>query len=177
MKRIGLFMLAFALAEPRAGATDPADFGPIATVLLSPRCKNCHPAGDAPRIGDRSTKHRMNITRASAESGLPCTACHRTTNSPLVHGPPGVPNWRMPPREHPMVFEGKTSRELCEALKDPAKNGGKTLAALEEHFASDPIVLWGYAPGPGRSMPPVPHDELVRSVKRWVVAGGPCPRD
>jgi hypothetical protein len=74
-----------------------------------------------------------------------------------------------------MVFEGKAPRELCLALKDPTKNGGKTLAALEAHFAADPIVLWAYGPGPGRSVPPVPHDELVAHVKRWVAAGGPCP--
>ena len=179
MKRAALLVLALAgaalLAEPRAAATDPADFSPIARVLLSPRCMNCHPAGDAPLNGDRGAKHRMNITRASADAGLPCTTCHRGANAPVEHGPPGVPNWRMPPKEHPMVFEGKTPHDLCVALKDPAQNGGKTLAQLEEHFAKDPIVLWGYDPGPGRTVPPVPHEELVHYVTRWVAAGGPCP--
>jgi hypothetical protein len=176
--RVLLLALAAAalLAPAPARAVDPgADFAPIARVLLSPRCKNCHPAGDAPLVGDLSMKHRMNVTRASSEAGLPCTTCHRSANAHVEHGPPGVPNWRMPPREHPMVFEGKTPRELCESLKDPARNGGKKLPALEEHFASDPIVLWSYDPGPGRSLPPVPHGELVREVKRWIASGAPCP--
>jgi hypothetical protein len=164
-----------------ARATDPspppaaAHFDPIARELLSPRCVNCHPAGDAPHVGDHGRLHPMNISRASEQAGLPCTSCHRAQNADRPHAPPGVPGWRMPPKETPMVFEGKSPRELCETLKDPTKNGGRTLAALEEHFATDVIVLWGFAPGPGRTRPPVPHDELVRHVKEWIEAGAPCP--
>jgi hypothetical protein len=184
--RVTLLVLAggalFAVTQGSARAVDAAppapgvaDFAPIAQDLLSPRCLNCHPAGDAPLIGDHGFPHRMNVSRKSAEAGLPCTTCHRDQNADRPHAPPGAPNWHMPPRETPMVFQGKSPRELCETLKDPAQNGGRSLAALEEHFATDPIVLWGFAPGPGRSLPPVSHPELVRHVQRWIAAGAPCP--
>ncbi len=178
-----VFLLAalFATRSPAAAVDAPpappgvGEFGPIARDLLSPRCVNCHPAGDAPLVGDHGQPHRMNITRASAEAGLPCTSCHREQNFDRPHGPPGAPNWHMPSKETPMVFEGKTPHELCETLKDPARNGGRTLAALQEHFAIDPIVLWSFAPGPGRTLPPVLHAELVSHVRRWIAAGAPCP--
>jgi len=125
-------------------------------------------------VGDHARPHPMNISRASEAAGLPCTACHREKNADVRHGPPGVPDWRLPPKETPMVFQGKTAHELCETLKDPTKNGHKTLAALEEHFDSDKIVLWGFAPGPGRTMPPVSHDELSQAVHAWIAAGAPC---
>jgi hypothetical protein len=172
LARLSLVILA--LAIPTAGAEEP-EFMPIARVLQSPRCQNCHPSGDAPHVGDFGRLHRMNVSRTSAESGLPCATCHRSQNAQFEHGPPGVPNWHMPPREHPMPFEGLTPRALCEQLKDPAKNGGKSLQDLHEHFAGDPLVLWGWNPGPGRTKPPITHADLVTHVDRWIAKGGPCP--
>ena len=117
----------------------------------------------------------MNVSRRSAVSGLPCATCHREKNAERPHAPPGVPGWRMPPSSTPLVFEGRTDHDLCEQLKDPARNGGKSVAELEEHFASDPLVLWGWEPGPGRTLPPVSHEALVAQVTRWISAGAPCP--
>jgi len=152
-----------------------ASFAQVFRVLQSPRCINCHPAGDAPLRGDAGTRHWMNVSRRSAESGLPCTTCHQSRNGVAPRSPPGVPDWHMPSASMPMVFQGKTPRELCEQLKDPSRNGGKSLDALREHFAHDPLVLWGWNPGPGRSLPPIPHEELVAHVARWIQAGAPCP--
>jgi hypothetical protein len=151
------------------------DFLAIARVLQSPRCQNCHPAGDAPHIGDQGRVHRMNVSRKSPEAGLACGTCHRATNAPFPHGPPGVPGWRMPPREHPMPFEGQSARALCERIKDPSQNGGKSVPALHEHFADDPLVGWAFQPGPGRTTPPLTHKELVDAVDRWIAKGAPCP--
>ena len=117
----------------------------------------------------------MNITRRSPEVGLPCTACHRTKNAPMEHGPPGVPDWHMPPREHPRVFEGRSPAELCEQLKDPAKTGGKRVGALVEHVRGDRLVLWAWKPGPGRTRPPISHRAFGEAVATWVAAGAPCP--
>jgi hypothetical protein len=136
---------------------------------------NCHPAGDAPKIGDRGALHRMNVTRTSPAAGLPCATCHRAANSERPHGPPGVPGWRMPGADTPMTFENVPLRALCERLKDPTRNGGKRVRDLEEHFAKDPLVLWAYSPGPGRTPPPIAHERLVEHVKRWALAGAPCP--
>ena len=165
-------------ASPPTASSDAsaAAFLDIARVLQSPRCLNCHPVGDAPLNGDRGARHRMNVSRRSPSVGLGCTTCHRGTNGRTLHSPPGVlPAWRMPPTEHPMVFQGKTPRALCEGLKDPAQNGGKSLAALREHSAHDPLVLWGWHPGPGRTTPPLSHEDFVARVDTWIAGGATCP--
>jgi hypothetical protein len=165
-------------AEEAAGAKAESgvnDFLVVAEVLLSPRCRNCHPAGDAPLNGDRGEPHAMNVSRRSPKAGLDCTACHRGANLPVPNGPPGVPGWHMPSAEAPMVFEGRTAGELCRQLKDPAQTGGRKVEDLVEHMEHDKLVLWAWDPGPGRTTPPVSHEELVKRVRGWVSAGAPCP--
>jgi hypothetical protein len=71
----------------------------------------------------------------------------------------------------PLVFQGKSSKDLCEQLRDPKRNGGKTPEQLLEHVAKDPLVLWGWAPGTGRAPVPVPHEEFVRAMKAWIEGG------
>jgi hypothetical protein len=117
----------------------------------------------------------MNVTRQSPPSGLPCTTCHRAANGTAPGSPPGVPGWHMPSREMPMVFQGKSPHDLCEQLKDPARNGGRSGEALAEHMGHDPLVLWGWSPGPGRSAPRVPHDVFAKAAETWVHEGMPCP--
>lgn len=150
----------------------------VARVLQSPRCQNCHPAGDAPLQTDAGKPHAMNITRTSAESGLPCTTCHQERNSEAIgiaNGPPGAPHWNLPPRATPMVFEGKTPTALCEQLRDPAQNGKKSLAELLTHVSEDALVLWGWNPGGKRTLPPLTHPEFVAVFKTWVDGNGACP--
>ena len=159
----------------RADDGPASEFAPIYRVLESPRCQNCHPSGDAPHIGDHGERHRMNVSRRSPEAGLPCSTCHRSRNAAFDHGPPGVRGWAMPPAEHPMPFEQRSAHEVCEQLKDPRRNGGKSLADLHAHFARDPVVLWGWDPGPGRTLPPISHAELVQHVEQWIAKGAPCP--
>ena len=52
-----------------------------------------------------------------------------------------------------MVFQGRTPGELCRQLKDPKLNGGKTGEQIVEHISKDPLVLWAWNPGEGRTMP------------------------
>lgn len=169
---------------PRASAADDkatagkAAFADVAKVLQSPRCQNCHPTGDRPLQGDLGKPHAQNISRASVAAGLPCGACHQERNSEaigVIGGPPGAPRWGLPPTEHPMVFQGKTPSALCAQLKDPAQNGGKSLAQLLEHVSHDPLVLWGWSPGGKRATPPMPHDKFVAAFSTWVASGGACP--
>jgi hypothetical protein len=89
--------------------------------------------------------------------------------------PPGAPNWNLPPAETPMVFVGKSPKQLCEQLKDPAQTKGRDGAALIDHVAHDPLVGWGWAPGPGRTPVPIPRDRVVAAMTAWVAAGEPCP--
>lgn len=147
----------------------------VHSVLESPRCRNCHPIGDAPLHGDIGVPHTMNVTRSSPPSGLPCTTCHRSENGKAPGSPPGVPNWHMPSLEHPMVFQGKSPHELCVQLKDPSLNGGRSGEALAEHMRHDPLVLWGWAPGPGRTVPRVSHEAFAKAAATWVREGMPCP--
>lgn len=167
-----------AVAQPGGvpgGEEGRRHFLEVAKVLQSPRCQNCHPVGDAPLQGDQGAPHRMNISRRSVEAGLPCTSCHREANGPGLGTPPGVPGWHMPARDMPLIFEGRSPRELCEQLKDPAHNGNRSLPQLAEHMATDPLVLWGWRPGGGRSVPPLSHAAFVEHVEGWVRAGAPCP--
>jgi hypothetical protein len=172
--------LFLATARPLVAEDTPKNEGiehflAVARVLQSPRCMNCHPVGDAPLQTDRSIPHAMNVSRKSNAAGLQCTACHREKNNPQPHGPPGVPNWRLPPAATPMVFEKKSPKDLCEQLKDPFRNGGKSLDQLAEHMGGDPLVLWGWSPGLGRTVPPISHAEFAAHAKAWTSAGAPCP--
>lgn len=174
---ISALALADAPALDRATAGKRA-FGDVARVLQSPRCRNCHPAGEAPLQTDPGRPHAMNISRATVAAGTPCSTCHQDRNSEAVGvagGPPGAPRWGLPPAETPMVFEGKTVAALCEQLQDPARNGHRTLEMLLEHVSHDPLVLWAWAPGGKRTVPPLPHDRFVAAFAAWVAADGACP--
>jgi hypothetical protein len=163
--------------EDKAAAAKRA-FSDVAAVLQSPRCRNCHPAGNAPLQGERGRPHAMNISRVTAASGVPCWTCHGERNADtlgIVDGPPGAPGWRMPPADMPMTFEGKSPTALCEQLKDPTRNGGRTLAALLDHMSHDALVLWGWSPGGKRSAPPLAHAKFVEAVATWVAGNGACP--
>ena len=175
-------------APPQAehAATAPsrepvAAFETVRAVLQSPRCVNCHPAGDVPLQGDDRHLHQPLIKRGAegrGVAGLSCAACHGVANTPASYGehmPPGVSTgWRLPPAQHRMVFSGLNSAALCEQLKDPERNGGKSMAALIQHVSADPLVLWGWSPGYARKPVPISHDEFVRAFKTWADAGAPC---
>ncbi|MBV9182808.1 MAG: hypothetical protein JO356_15970 [Acidobacteria bacterium] len=153
-------------------------FSRIASVLTSPRCLNCHVPGDSPLQGDAGTPHGMNVKRGPDGRGTPamrCSNCHQDTNSSQLHAPPGCPDWRLPPPSMRMAWQGLSVGELCRTLKDPAANGNRSLEQLLEHFRNDRIVNWGWAPGPGRTIPPLSHDDFVAEVTRWVKMGSACP--
>lgn len=161
-----------ALAQADGGTTL---FAPIAQVLQSPRCMNCHPVGDRPLQTDQSKPHKQNITRNFPNLGGSCATCHQETTMPGPKMPPGAPHWNMPPAATPMTFEGKSQAQLCADLKDLSKNGGRTLSDLQHHVAVDPLVLWAFNPGTGRTPPPVTHATFLTLFDAWVNAGGACP--
>jgi hypothetical protein len=156
-------------------------FAVVQKVLQHPRCQNCHPAGDAPLQFDEGVPHAQNVLRGPEGKGVPglsCATCHSSENPPPSYGPhvpPGAPNWHLPPPKTKMVFHGLSAADLCAQLKDPAKTGGKDLAALLKHVTNDELVLWGWSPGVGRAPVDVPHAEFVAAFKTWIEAGAPCP--
>lgn len=156
-------------------------FATVRTVLQHPRCQNCHPAGDSPLIGDDSRAHPQNVQRGPGGRGMvgeECTTCHGVGNPPDVYGnhvPPGIASgWRMPPPDQRLVFVGLSPHDLCEQVKDPARNGGKDMGALRQHL-DDPLVQWGWTPGLGRAPVPVPRAEFLNAWQTWAAAGAPCP--
>lgn len=171
-------------ARRAADSTGPSEGETLAAwevvydVLQHPRCMNCHPAGDAPLQGDASSTHAQNVQRGPDGHGLyalRCDACHQTSNLDAAHLPPGAPNWHLPAPGMKLVFEGRSSGELCRQLQDPAQNGHKTVEQIFEHMATDPLVLWGWNPGPGRQPVPTSHDELVVALRAWIAGGCGCP--
>jgi len=160
-------------------------------VFMHPRCQNCHPAGDTPLQGDDSHVHDLLRLRRGADGNgvfaMRCSNCHQAANGPGPHTPPGAPmpagegklpaepRWHLPPPQTPMVFQGRSAERLCRQLKDPKQNGGLTGDRLVHHVNTDPLVLWAWNPGEGRTPPPLPHEEFAAAVKEWLDAGGACP--
>ena len=184
MRLLWLALVPLALAEtpvdteptpvPAATAEQGAQaFATVFQVLTSPRCLNCHPAGDVPLVGDDSRPHAMQITRNSPNVGLPCATCHRETGLDLPNIPPANPHWGLPPANQ--AFVDRTPAQLCAQLNDPATTGGRDLAALLEHVSHDSLVLYGWSPGGGRTTPPVSHPAFVEAFALWVGSGGACP--
>jgi hypothetical protein len=167
-----------ALVHAREAKSSANAFKAAYAVLISPRCLNCHPEGDRPLQNDEGWRHAMNVQRGPDGKGHyaeKCASCHQETNLPGAHMPPGAPNWHLPSKDTPLVFEHKLPGELCRQLKDPKRNGGKTIAQLLEHVTSDPLVMWGWAPGEGRTLPPMTHAEFVRTMREWADKGCSCP--
>ena len=164
-------------AKPAAAASAKA-FLEIHKVFTSPRCQNCHPAGDAPLQGDDSHVHLQNVKRGKdghGVSAMRCETCHQTTNLAGDHMPPGNPKWGLPSPGRKMVFVGRTPAELCRQLKDPKQTGGRSLQQLLEHVADDELVAWGWNPGDGRALPPLSRPETVAQMKTWIDGGAACP--
>ena len=191
MSRARLLMLALLLvgcgdhttkSGPSGGKSrGVAAFDTVQAVLQHPRCQNCHPGGDAPLQGDEGRVHAMNVQRGPTGHGMPgaeCTTCHGPANPPSNYGahvPPGVSQgWHMPKPDQQLVFVGVSARALCEQVKDPARNGGKDMAALRAHL-NDPLVTWGWSPGFGREPVSVPYATFIQAWETWAAAGAPCP--
>jgi hypothetical protein len=169
-------------AQSRDDAGARASFLEAYKVFMHPRCVNCHPAGDAPLRG----------ADGQGVFAVKCGNCHQAQNQPGLHTPPGAPyplqdgaedqahrgepRWRMPSAATPMVFEKRTPRQLCRQLLDPRQNGRLPPEQLVHHVNHDPLVLWRWNPGDGRSAPPLSHAEFVQRVREWVDKGCACPK-
>ncbi|WP_158829829.1 hypothetical protein [Mucilaginibacter lacusdianchii] len=187
MLLIMLGMMAFSLNGPRAkvpvylvkkdSAASVAAFKQVYTVLMSPRCMNCHPSGNVPLQGDDSHPHTMLPKRGVDGKGvyaMKCMNCHQPTNTPGLHMPPGNPKWHLPPANMKMVFQGRTAPQLAKQLIDPKQNGNKDLQKLIAH-ADDELVLAGWNPGEGRTLPPMSHAAFKKAWTTWLTTGAFAP--
>jgi len=159
-----------------AGQRSAALFVEAGKVLQHPRCINCHPSGDRPLQGEDGRPHQPWVRRGPdghGVAGLRCTACHQAANYDAV-GMPGHPNWHLAPAS--MGWQGRSLAEICAQIKDPARNGGHSLAEIIEHVAHDSLVGWAWSSGVGREPAPGTQRELGALIKAWADTGAVCPR-
>lgn len=155
-------------------------------VASHPRCSNCHvgasgrPMWSGPAYG-KARVHGMNVragdSRIGAETVL-CSTCHayREGVNDLPHAAPQVAmNWQLAPVE--AEWFSKTSLEICEQLRDPDRNGGRSYVDLANHLDHDLILHWAWNPGGGREPAPYSLQEHVNDVLAWGVGGMPCRAD
>lgn len=157
-----------------------AEWRKVYEVFSHPRCANCHTEDDHPRWSGahygETRIHPFNVRRGPdgfGNTGLNCATCHQETNAAILHGPPGAANWHLAPPE--MVWFEKSSAEICDQIKDPARTGGMDLEAVAAHVRDDALVAWGWDPGPGREPAPGSAEETFAALERWTALGAPCP--
>ena len=160
-------------------ARSVALFEEMGKVLQHPRCLNCHPRTDRPNQGEAMVPHNPPATRGPNGHGAPgleCATCHGPSNVAFANGKgsvPGHPDWHLAPAS--MAWEGKSLAEICAQLKDPKRNGNKSIAQIAEHNAHDGLVGWGWNPGAGRAPAPGSQALFGELSKAWVASGAKCP--
>ena len=162
---------------PKDSVASVKAFMDVYKVLMSPRCMNCHPAGDVPLNGDDGHLHNMTPQRGKDGKGLnamKCSNCHQSTNTEGLNQPPGHPDWHLPPANMKMVFEGRTANQLAKQLVNPKTNGNKSIQQLIAH-ADDGLVKAGWNPGEGRTVPPLSHAEFKKAWITWLQTGAYAP--
>ena len=161
------------IADARARSV--ALFEEAGKVLQHPRCVNCHPATERPRQTDAMRPHQPLVVRGPDGHGAPgmaCGTCHHAANFDPARVP-GHPEWHLAPAS--MAWEGRSLGDICEQIKDPARNGGKAMAALIHHMAEDSLVGWGWSPGAGREPAPGTHKAFGDLIEAWAATGAACP--
>jgi len=164
-------------------ARSRALFAEASKVLMNPRCMNCHPASDRPTQGNDLHAHFPPAIRGEnggGAAGNPCSACHGERNVEVfaaVRAPytsiPGHPRWGVAPIE--MAWQGESIGDVCRQIKDPQRNGGRSLTLLHEHIAQADLVGWAWHPGPGRDPAPGTQQQLGELIQAWIDTGAECP--
>lgn len=167
-------------AIPDPAARSVAIFKEAGRVITHPRCTNCHPPDATPRQGMDQKPHipaAPGGPGGRGVPGLPCSTCHQSKNTPLVGATlgsvPGNPKWALAPTE--MAWINKSLGQICEQIKDPKRNGGKTLPEIHHHMAEDVLVAWGWDPGSGREPVPGTQKAFGELIKAWIDTGAHCP--
>jgi len=143
------------------------------SVLVSPRCINCHTATNYPQQGDDRHRHVANVIRGRGGrgvAGLNCNSCHQEANADST-GVPGGANWHLAPL---------SSADVCHAITDRKRNENMDGPALLKHHETEALVRWAWNPGRRpdgtmRTLPPLTHAQFVAATRTWVEAGTPCP--
>lgn len=176
-------------AEVNRSATEQqglAAWEQVYSVLIHPRCINCHTATNYPQQGDDRHRHVANVVRGTAGTGvagLRCAGCHQETNADST-GVPGGHNWHLAPlsmRWQDLNDQPLSSAEVCRAVTDRSRNQNLDGRGLLKHHEEEALVKWAWNPGVRpdgtmRTLPPLTHEQFVAATRRWVEAGTPCPQ-
>ncbi|MHA6768056.1 Isoquinoline 1-oxidoreductase subunit [Sphingobium ummariense] len=149
-------------------------------VIQSPRCLNCHPATRTPTQGDDMRQHVPLMVANDGNhgpKGLPCATCHGSDNARTfaagIASVPGNPHWQLAPIE--MAWQGLTLPQICAQLKDPRRNGSRSLDQIVTHMNTDHLVGWAWDPGEGRTKAPGTQKDFGALIEAWVKTGAHCP--
>ena len=163
-------------------ARSVALFGEASRVIQSPRCLNCHPVDRIPTQGEDLHPHVPPMQAGDAghgPAGMVCSTCHQSdtvvTHTTSIASIPGHSHWALAPAS--MAWQGKSAAAICRQIKDPARNGGRTLDQIHEHMASDTLVGWAWHPGAGRRPAPGTQQRFGAIVAAWIDTGAACPVD
>lgn len=159
-------------------------------VASHPRCSNCHtgpdnkPMWSGPSYG-KTRPHGMNVNAGESRIGaefLLCSTCHTTLNevdpeaNAKPHAAPRVAmDWALAPVE--AEWFGKSSSYICKQLKDPERNGDRTIKEVAVHLDHDLILHWAWNPGGNREPAPYSLQETMDALMKWAAAGTPCPSE
>lgn len=157
-------------------------------IASHPRCANCHVGADnlpmwsGPSYG-KARRHGMNINAGPSRIGaetLACSTCHTTLTKPdpranaIPHAPPKVAmSWQLAPVE--AAWFGKSSAYICRQLKDPERNGDRSIRDIAAHLDHDLILHWAWQPGGNRQPAPYSLQDAMDFLMKWAAAGTPCP--
>ena len=95
----------------------------------------------------------------------------RTPYLTRLRGSPRYGCWRLWKR----AGSAKSSAFICNQLKDPERNGNRTIREVAAHLDHDSVLHWAFNPGGNRE--PAPHSlqEAMDALMNWAAAGTPCP--
>ncbi|MCP4204463.1 MAG: Isoquinoline 1-oxidoreductase subunit [bacterium] len=164
-------------AEEFAGIKNKSErsvalFTEAGKVIQHPRCVNCHPSGDSPLQGETGDLHEPPVQRGLGPVGMRCRTCHGPDNFD-PGAVPGASKWLLAPRK--MGWEDLSLGEICKQIKDPERNGDRTLREITEHMGEDHLVAWAWTPGAGREPAPGNQEILGELIAKWVKTGAVCP--
>ena len=162
-----------------------ADWEQVLSVLVHPRCINCHTAVDYPQQGEARRRHFANVVRGPDGHGVPglqCATCHQESNADST-GVPGSHNWHLAPlsmRWQDINDLPLSSAAVCRQVTDRSRNHNLDGPGLLKHHEEEALVKWAWNPGlrpdgTMRTLPPLTHEQFVAATRRWVEAGMPCP--
>jgi hypothetical protein len=161
------------IADPHARSA--ALFEEAGKVIQNPRCLNCHPKTDRPTQTDAMRPHEPWVVRGTDGFGAPgmrCETCHHAGNFDPA-SVPGHPKWHLAPAK--MAWQGKTLGQICEQVKDKARNDNMDSEALMHHMGEDTLVAWAWHPGAGRTPAPGTQKQFGDLIRAWLATGGVCP--